>query len=104
MSALDAALETRSKLLSEEKAAKQARCRLVADSSISVTSIEKVLNGYLHYKKTKNLWSVICPGPAGPSSYSWHTTPQAEWLAKTANLLFDMVGLAANTARSFWQP
>lgn len=73
------------------------RFRLVADKGISVASIQSVLSDYLRYKNTNDLWCLVAPPATGPQTFGWHTYPSADWLCKTASLLYDLVGLAPNT-------
>ena len=98
MAALDLAIKEKEEMLSREKALKQAsRYRLVADKTISVSSIHSVLSNYLRHKETNDLWSLVAPPATGPQTFGWHTYPSPEWLCKTASLLFDLVELAPNT-------
>lgn len=98
MAALEQALQQRLQHQAEDRAQRQSsRVRLVADPSISVSSVQGVLTNFLVYKGTKDLWMLIAPPPGSPSSFSWHTQPQMDWLAKTAGLLWDLVSLAPNT-------
>ncbi|CAL1140043.1 unnamed protein product [Cladocopium goreaui] len=84
--------------LAQERSMKQAcRFRLIADKGISVASIQSVLSDYLRYKKTNDLWCLVAPPATGPQTFGWHTYPSADWLCKTASLLYDLVGLAPNT-------
>ena len=46
--------------------------------------------------KTSDLWSLVSP-PASLAVASWHTAPNAQWLAKTSNLLYDVLDFAPNT-------
>ena len=98
MAALDLAIKEKEEMLSREKALKQAsRYRLVADKTISVSSIHSVRSNYLRHKETNDLWSLVAPPATGPQTFGWHTYPSPEWLCKTASLLFDLVELAPNT-------
>ena len=100
MAALAAAMIMRQKeeLAALERSAKQgSRVRLLADRSISAAALQGVLGEYLRHQGSKDLWCFIAPPPTGPTQYGWHTYPHPEWLAKTAPLLYDLVGVAPNT-------
>ena len=98
MAALEFAMKEKEERLAQERSMKQAcRFRLIADKGISVASIQSVLSDYLRYKKTNDLWCLVAPPATGPQTFGWHTYPSADWLCKTASLLYDLVGLAPNT-------
>ena len=98
MAALAAAMRQKEELAALERSAKQgSRVRLLADRSISAAALQGVLGEYLRHQGSKDLWCFIAPPPTGPTQYGWHTYPHPEWLAKTAPLLYDLVGVAPNT-------
>ena len=72
------------------------KVRLIADPHIQVGQIQTCLEGYMSYMKTSDLWSLVSP-PASLAVASWHTAPNAQWLAKTSNLLYDVLDFAPNT-------
>ena len=71
--------------------------RLVANPLVSVSSLQTAMTKFLVSKGDKRLWSLIAPPPGCPQSYGWHTSPQGEWLAKVASLLYELVLVAENT-------
>ena len=98
MAALDAIVQERMGRVAEERAAKQAaKVRLTADPNITVNELQECFLSFMRFKNSKNLWTLICPPPGGPATFSWHTSPNPEWLAKASNLLFDLVKIACNT-------
>eukprot|EP00438_Fugacium_kawagutii_P010128 Skav208969 [mRNA] locus=scaffold1134:72994:74259:+ [translate_table: standard] len=97
MSALELALQKKLDELAAEKAAKQSKLRLIADRSISVSSITHKLSSFLKEKQTKDLWSLLSPPPTGPQSYDWHTYPCPEWVCKVSPLLYEMLEICPNT-------
>ena len=44
--------------------------RLIADPTISVDDIAKLLGKFLEYKGSKDLWPLISPPPGGPNGFS----------------------------------
>eukprot|EP00435_Cladocopium_sp_Y103_P039085 s3931_g10.t1 len=98
MSALDLATSMKMAQHAEEKASKQSsRFRLIADPSISVSQIQSVLQKFCEFKQEKQLWTLICPPPAGPLSYGWHSKPDGQWLMKVSSLLYDLLLVCPNT-------
>ena len=82
----------------EESGAKASSKRLVADPSISVDDLGKVIGKFLEYKDTKKVFrTLISPPPGRPTQLDWHTPVHAEWVAKACGLLYDLLDLAANT-------
>ena len=74
--------------------------RLKVDPLVGVADIIRVLQSYLDYKKTKDLYSLITPPADGPKVYSLRTPPHAGWLSKTAGLSFELLELGPNTKLS----
>ena len=98
MAALDAVVEERMEKLKEEKSLKQkTRIRLIADPSITVTSLVAILVSFLKYKQTKCLETCVEPPPSGPVSFGWHSPPAPDWLVKTSALLYDLLEVCKNS-------
>ena len=98
MAALAAAVKQKEDQAALERSLKQGtRVRLLADRGISAAALQSQLGEFLRFKNSKDLWCYIAPPPTGPQQYGWHTYPHPEWLAKTAPMLYDLVGLAPNT-------
>ena len=96
MARLDAVMaETKENLVLEKKKLLQ-KTRLVADPYIQVGQIQNVLEQYMTYMKSNDLWALISP-PASLAMVNWQTPPCADWLAKCSNLLFDILEFAPNT-------
>ena len=74
--------------------------RLTADPTVGTGEIQDVIRKYLKVRNTKDLWSVIQPGPSGPRCYNFKTRPNAEWLIATCDLCYDLLDLAHNTKLS----
>ena len=73
------------------------RARLVADVTITAQDIKRAMAGYCNFKGSSDFWSLVCPPPGGPLSYSWKSPPNGMWLAKCAGLLFDLLAIAPNS-------
>ena len=73
------------------------KVRLVANPLVSVSQLEDVLHSFMKHRQTGDLLSLVCPPPAGPQNFGWHTPPSGPWLSKAIGLLYDLVGLASNT-------
>ncbi|CAJ1376904.1 unnamed protein product [Effrenium voratum] len=98
MAALSLILEERKRQSGQaQRESFSSKVRLVADPTTSVADLAKVFRQYLEHHKSEDLWALICPPPSGPHSYSWQTSPQPQWLAKTAGLLYDLLVLAPNS-------
>lgn len=98
MAALAAGVKQKEDQAALERSLKQGtRVRLLADRGISAAALQSQLGEFLRFQKSKDLWCYIAPPPTGPQQYGWHTYPHPEWLAKTAPMLYDLVGLAPNT-------
>ena len=97
MAKLDAVIAETLEMTKLEKAKKASqKCRLIADPYIQVGQIQICLEGYMSYMKTSDLWSLVCPPPSLAVA-NWHTAPNGQWLAKTSNLLYDVLDFAPNT-------
>ena len=97
MAKLDAVIAETLEMTKLEKAKKASqKYRLIADPYIQVGQIQICLEGYMSYMKTSDLWSLVCPPPSLAVA-NWHTAPNGQWLAKTSNLLYDVLDFARNT-------
>ena len=71
--------------------------RLIADPCISVESLKRPLRNYLEFHKSSDMWSLVCPPPGGPLTFTWHTPPNGSWLSKCIGLLYDLLEVAPNS-------
>ena len=98
MAALDAMMEVKQREVEEAKeGGKTPAKRLIADPTITVDDIAKVLGKFLEFKGSKDLWPLISPPPGGPNDFHWHTPVNGDWVAKASGLLYDLLSLAPNT-------
>ena len=97
MAGLEAALLERTKAAAQEKTQGPSKVRLICDPLVKVSELESCMSGYLREKSTQDLWSLVAPPPGAPQTYGWHSAPNAEWLAKTAGFLYDLVQIVKNT-------
>lgn len=67
--------------------------RLVADPSVGVADLVKVLDDYMVEKGETNLWKLIQP----PSNASWKSAPPVGWLASLSTLFKRYCEVAPNT-------
>jgi len=95
MASLEATFQASKQTLIDKLGSKA--IRLSADPMISANDVQRVLVGYLNFKKSSDLWSLVAPPPSGPVQIGWKTPPNAEWLGKTMGLLYDLLLLAPNT-------
>ena len=65
--------------------------RVCADSTVSVSDVQRCLTGHLRDKSTTDLWSCIVPGPDGPRTWSFRSRPDGRWMARFSALAFDLV-------------
>ena len=97
MACLEAAFAERKEVSNLKKAEGAQKVRLVANPLVTVSQLEDVLHSFLKHRQTGDLLSLVCPPPAGPCNFGWHTPPSGPWLSKAIGLLRDLVGLAENT-------
>ena len=97
MACLEAAFAERKEASNQKKAEGAQKVRLVANPLVTVSQLEDVLHSFLKHRQTGDLLSLVCPPPAGPCNFGWHTPPSGPWLSKAIGLLYDLVGLAENT-------
>ena len=98
MAALDAMMEVKQREVEEAKeGGKTPAKRLIADPTITVDDIAKVLGKFLEFKGSKDLWPLISSPPGGPNDFHWHTPVNGDWVAKASGLLYDLLSLAPNT-------
>lgn len=98
MASLEAALEVKKESLQREQSKIQRNTfRLVADPTISVSAIQDAVTAFVKFKQEKKLWSLLCPPPGGPVTFTWQTKPHGCWLVKVSNLLFELVTVSPNT-------
>lgn len=95
MASLEAAVAERSAQFA--KNCKSPAKRITADPSIGVESLARVIRDYLSHHKTSDLWSLVCPPPGGPLSWTWATPVCGPWLVKVAGLVYDFLGIAPNS-------
>ena len=67
--------------------------RLVADPSVGVADLVKVLEDYMVEKGETNLWKLIQP----PSNATWKSAPPVGWLASLSTLFKRYFEVAPNT-------
>ena len=68
--------------------------RLVADPSLGLMDIQKVILSHFHVCKDFDLFSALdCPGH---QKWSWKTAPNVAWMAKTAELVCSVLKIAPN--------
>ena len=65
--------------------------RVCADSTVSVSDVQRCLTGHLRDKSTTDLWSCIVPGPDGPRTWSFRSRADGRWMARFSALAFDLV-------------
>ena len=95
MSNLDSLVErdaAASKAFRVERASKP---RLIADPSVSVTELMKVLRVFVDQKDCKDILSLVVP--AGHRTFSWKTAVDPSWLQKMSSLVFDILAIAPNS-------
>ena len=74
-----------------------AKPRLVADPTVGMGDIMDIYRKFIKAKGSKDLWSLVQPGPSGPRTYTFKSRPNAEWMMNTAELIYDMLDIAQNT-------
>ena len=72
------------------------KIRLVADPMISVGQLQNTFEQFMRYRKSSDFWELIAP-PASLAIANWQTPPSPQWIAKTMNLLYDILEFAPNT-------
>ena len=95
MSNLDSLVErdaAASKAFRVERASKP---RLIADPSVSVTELIKILRVFVNQKDCKDILSLVVP--AGHRTFSWKTAVDPSWLQKMSSLVFDILAIAPNS-------
>ena len=95
MSNLDSLVErdaAASKAFRVERASKP---RLIADPSVSVTELMKVLRVFVNQKDCNDILSLVVP--AGHRTFSWKTAVDPSWLQKMSSLVFDILAIAPNS-------
>ena len=70
--------------------------RLVADPSVGVADLVKVIDDYMVEKGDTNLWKLIQP----PSNATWKSAPPVGWLASLSSLFKKYCEVAPNTVVS----
>ena len=96
MASLEAAFAAKSSELAKNSKGSM-KTRVVADPSIGVDSIAKVLREYMVHHNCRDLWSLVCPPPGGPLTLTWSTPVCGPWLLKVVGLLYDLLVLAPNS-------
>lgn len=97
MASLAAAFNARQEAIKEERSKReQARFRLACDPFVSVTQIQNALEGYMRFKNTTDLWSLISP-PPNHISVKWQSPPSPEWMIKVSGLAYEILAFAGNT-------
>lgn len=86
---LDAAMGKSSRV---ERASKP---RLIADPSVSVADLMKVLRDFVTQKDCKDILSLVVP--AGHRNFSWKTAVDPNWLQRMSSLVFDILAIAPNS-------
>ena len=94
MACLEAAMAEHMESVVQSRAEGASKVRLVADPMITVSQIQDIFQNYMTYKKTGDLWSLVCPPPSGPG---WHTPVCGPWISKVIGLLYDFLSIAENT-------
>ena len=97
MACLEAAMAEHMESVVQSRAEGASKVRLVADPMITVSQIQDIFQNYMTYKKTGDLWSLVCPPPSGPTSFGWHTPVCGPWISKVIGLLYDFLSIAENT-------
>ena len=70
--------------------------RAVADPSLGVSDLMKVLRAEMAVTKSWDLWAKLAH-PNGPhAQFSWKTAPNPTWMAQTADLMYRFVAIAPN--------
>ena len=68
--------------------------RLVADPSLGIMDIQKVILSHFNVCKDFDLFSMLdCPGH---QKWSWKTAPNVAWMAKTAEFVSSVLKIAPN--------
>lgn len=69
--------------------------RLIADPSVSVADLMKVLRDFVTQKDCKDILSLVVP--AGHRNFSWKTAVDPNWLQRMSSLVFDILAIAPNS-------
>ena len=95
MARLDAAFEEVS-MMGKDMSKRNQKIRLVADPMISVGQLQNTFEQFMRYRKSTDFWELVAP-PASLAIANWQTPPNPQWIAKTMNLLYDILEFAPNT-------
>lgn len=95
MARLDAAFEEVS-MMGKDMSKRNQKTRLVADPMISVGQLQNTFEQFMRYRKSTDFWELVAP-PASLAIANWQTPPNPQWIAKTMNLLYDILEFAPNT-------
>ena len=68
--------------------------RLCADPGVGVSQIMGALKAFCAWERSKDIWQLLKPPPDAPQSYSFKSSPNSDWLAKTSGLLYDLILVA----------
>ena len=70
--------------------------RAVADPSLGVSDLMKVLRAEMAVTKSWDLWAKLAHPNAPQAQFSWKTAPNPTWMAQTADLMYRFVAIAPN--------
>jgi hypothetical protein len=81
----------------QPKPAGRAIHKLTADPTVTTRQFEQAFTDYVNYKKSTDIWSLLCPPPGAPLRFDWKSKPHGEWVLKVTPLLWDILEFAPNT-------
>ena len=95
MSNLDALVGLDAAMGKSSRVERASKPRLIADPSVSVADLMKVLRDFVTQKDCKDILSLVVP--AGHRNFSWKTAVDPNWLQRMSSLVFDILAIAPNS-------
>ena len=92
---LDALLEKDEANQSAKRSERLSKPRLIADPTVSVADLMKILRTFIIQKECRRLLTLVVP--AGHRTFNWRTPIDPEWCQRMSSLVFDMLGVAPNS-------
>lgn len=68
----------------------------MADPSLGVSDLMKVLRAEMAVSKSWDLWAILAHPNGRQAQFSWKTAPNPTWMAQTADLMYRFVTVAPN--------